>query len=106
MQAPSINNPVSLQSKYFITCKILGRGSFADVKLAIDKSTGERIAVKIFDQSATYGANVKAIMTMQEVRNEVSLLKVRAFETYWILNHFAESYTYKNREFDIQILYP
>ncbi|TPX36387.1 hypothetical protein SeMB42_g07101 [Synchytrium endobioticum] len=64
-----------LHSMYFITCKILGRGSFADVKLAIDRTTGERVAVKIFDQSATHGANIKAMMTLQEVKNEVGLLK-------------------------------
>ncbi|TPX31410.1 hypothetical protein SmJEL517_g05228 [Synchytrium microbalum] len=74
------NQPIPLtlppNSHYMIlNTKTLGRGSFADVKMAIDLRSGERVAVKIFDQTITKGVNTKSAMSMLDVRNEVDLLK-------------------------------
>lgn len=54
--------------KYFKFEKILGTGAFSEVKLAIHKSSGERVAIKCINKSCI--VNQVAVLT-----NEVSVLK-------------------------------
>ena len=64
---------MSSESKILLNYKIIkniGKGNFSTVKLAIDKETGEKIAIKILDKE-----KIKNIHDMKRIEREISMVK-------------------------------
>lgn len=53
------------------TCRVLGKGSFATVKLAVRKADGTKWAVKVIEKTALSQEDEEAL------KNEVQILEVR-----------------------------
>ena len=62
-----------LLKTYQITNKILGRGTFAEVREALHKPTGKLLAVKIIDKHIENEKKAKSALAA--IRTEIDILK-------------------------------
>jgi len=69
--SPTVNWEDGFDEQY-ITGRLLGKGSFGEVFLAVDRYTGQKVAVK--DMCATRG-RLTAERTLQKITNEVVVMK-------------------------------
>ncbi|KAJ3431193.1 serine/threonine-protein kinase fhke-related [Anaeramoeba flamelloides] len=69
--APPCHNPNSCISEYYDLKKQIGKGQFATVHLAIEKSTGDRYAIKIIDKRQFQESNSEE---KNKIMGEVNIL--------------------------------
>lgn len=71
---------------FFILQETLGKGSYASVKLAIDKRTNEKVAIKIYEKFKLSDPN-----KFKNVRREINILSKMTHETIIRLYHVIDT---------------
>ncbi|KAJ1659394.1 hypothetical protein IWQ61_001526 [Dispira simplex] len=92
---PEQQGEQTVEDKYQVTNRILGTGTFAQVRLAIHKATGQRLAVKMIDRQRFNSMSTKQHGTdfVQEIRimqsidhpNIVRVADVIRTDKYWYI---------------------
>ena len=76
-------------SRYIVSEEVLGEGAFSVVRPAIDRKSGERVAVKIVDR-ASISASVE-----EDLKREISILQqLRHPNIVQLIDFFEESFSY------------
>ena len=77
------------KTHYLVLDEVIGEGTFSVVRPAVDRKSGERVAVKIVDRAAI------AASEEDDLRREVSILqKLRHPNIVQLIDFFEESFSY------------
>ena len=76
-------NPVNDYTKYYEIIESIGQGGYGNVKLAKNRITGEKVAIKIIEKNMlknnndfSFGETIDTIDVTRELKDEINIMKI------------------------------